>query len=252
MHHSIDEIEDRLDRATNLLRQAKNVAVLTGAGISAESGVPTFRGGGGLWEGHPIEEVATPEGFARNPALVWRFYNMRREALRQVLPNPGHLALVALEQRLRDRFTLITQNVDGLHAIAGNQRLLEIHGRLSRVRCTSCEFSRDCPGESLPALPKCPDCGDLLRPDVVWFHEMLPQDIWRKAELAVTRCDCFLVVGTSAVVYPAAGLVQTARQHGASVIEFNLEQTPASALAHVSLFGPSGKTLPEVMQRLRT
>lgn len=250
MHHAIDELEDRFDRAATLLRQAKHVAVLTGAGVSAESGVPTFRDNGGLWENHPVEEVATPEGFRRDPPMVWRFYNMRRVALTKVAPNPGHHALVKLEDRLGDQFTLITQNVDGLHVAAGSRRVLEVHGRLSRVRCTSCEYLKDRPGEALDDLPKCPDCGELLRPDVVWFNEMLPHRVWREACLAAEECDCFLVVGTSAVVYPAAGLVRTARTLGASVIEFNLEETPASAAAHVSLLGPSGRTLPEVVRRL--
>lgn len=250
MHHPIDEQEDRLDRAATLLRKASRVAVLTGAGVSAESGVPTFRGGGGLWEGHPVEEVATPEGFHNDPTMVWRFYNMRRAALTRVAPNPGHHALVELEGRLGEQFTLVTQNVDGLHAAAGSRRVLEIHGRLSRVRCTSCDHVKDRPGEELGELPRCPDCGELLRPDVVWFNEMLPHRIWREATLAAEGCDCFLVVGTSAVVYPAAGLVRTARAQGASVIEFNLEETLASAAANVSLFGPSGQTLPEVIRRL--
>jgi NAD-dependent deacetylase len=250
VHHEVDELEDRYDRAAALLRQAKRVAVLTGAGVSAESGVPTFRGGGGLWEGHPVEEVATPEGFRADPPMVWRFYNMRRAALTQVAPNPGHRALVALEERLGDQFTLITQNVDGLHVAAGSRRVLEVHGRLSRVRCTSCDYIKDRPGEALADLPECPECRGLLRPDVVWFNEMLPHRVWREACLAAERCDCFLVVGTSAVVYPAAGLVRTARTMGASVVEFNLEETPASAAAHVSLLGPSGRTLPEVVRRL--
>jgi NAD-dependent deacetylase len=250
LHHAIDEHEDRLDRAAALLRAARRVAVLTGAGVSAESGVPTFRDNGGLWENHPIEEIATPEAFHRDPAMVWRFYNLRRAALTRVAPNPGHHALVTLEQRLGDQFTLITQNVDGLHFAAGSRRVLEVHGRLSRVRCTSCDHVKDRPGEPLDDLPKCPDCGGLLRPDVVWFHEMLPHRVWREACLAAEGCDCFLVVGTSAVVYPAAGLVQTARAVGASVIEFNVQETPASAAAHVSLLGPSGQTLPEVVRRL--
>jgi NAD-dependent deacetylase len=245
------EDDDRLDRAAELLRRASRVAVLTGAGVSAESGVPTFRGGGGLWGGHPVEEVATPEGFQRDPTMVWRFYNMRRAALTKVQPNPGHHALVALEDRLgSDHFTLATQNIDGLHAAAGSRHVLELHGRLSRVRCTACSYLADRPGEELPELPQCPDCGELLRPDVVWFNEMLPHRVWREASQRTEACECFLVVGTSAVVYPAAGLVRMARAAGAAVIEFNLEETPASGLADVSLFGPSGQTLPEVIRRL--
>lgn len=253
MHHPVDSPDpmERLDRAAHLLRQARRVAVLTGAGISAESGIATFRGAGGLWEGHAIEEVATPEAFERDPRLVWRFYNMRRAQLASVQPNPGHRALVALEERLgTDHFTLITQNIDALHQAAGSRQVLELHGRLSRVRCTHCSYLADRPGEVLPDLPRCPECTHLLRPDVVWFHEMLPPGIWRQAETQTERCDCFLVVGTSAVVYPAAGLIQTALRAGASVLEFNLEATPASRNAEVSLFGPSGQLLPEIVRRL--
>jgi NAD-dependent deacetylase len=245
------DLDADLGRAAALLRRASHVAVLTGAGVSAESGVPTFRGAGGLWEGHAVEEVATPEAFARDPALVWRFYHLRRAALAAVRPNPGHHALAALEARLGpDRFTLATQNIDGLHQAAGSGQVLELHGRLSRVRCTVCTYLADRPGEELPHLPRCPKCAELLRPDVVWFNEMLPHRVWRQACERAEGCDCFLVVGTSAIVYPAAGLVQMARRAGASVVEFNLEATPASASADVSLFGPSGQLLPEVMRRL--
>jgi NAD-dependent deacetylase len=251
VHHPIEEYDlpSALSRAAELLRPAKRVTVLSGAGVSAESGVATFRGAGGLWEGHRVEDVATPHAFAHDPALVWRFYNLRRASMSSVRPNPGHLALVELEKRLGDGFTLVTQNIDGLHLTAGNRRVLEIHGRLSRVKCTECEYVEDRPGEALPELPRCPQCEALLRPDVVWFEEMLPPGVWREACLA-SRCDCFLVVGTSAVVYPAAGLIQMARSAGASVLEFNVERTEASHAADVSLYGPSGQTLPEVLRRL--
>jgi NAD-dependent deacetylase len=253
MHHPVetDDLEQALDRAAELLRRAERVAVLTGAGISAESGVPTFRGAGGLWEGYDITEVATPRAFARNPGLVWRFYNRRRAALGKVAPNPGHRALAALERRWSsDRFTLITQNIDGLHQAAGSRHVLEVHGRLSRVRCSACAYKADLPGEELPPLPRCPECDELLRPDVVWFEEMLPEDVWDEACRETERCHAFLVVGTSAVVYPAAGLILTARQAGAAVLEFNLEATQASDIALVCLHGPSGRLLPEVVRRL--
>lgn len=251
MHHPLDNLDERLTTAAEMLRQAERIAVLTGAGVSAESGVATFRGAGGLWEGHPIAEVATPEGFERNPELVWQFYNQRRASLRSIQPNPGHRALVALEDRLgSDRFALITQNVDGLHQAAGSRNILELHGRLSRVRCTACAYIADRPDEDLPPMPRCPTCTARLRPDVVWFNEMLPQRIWREACEQTGQCQCFLVVGTSAVVYPAAGLIRMARAVGARVLEFNLEATPASSAADVSLFGPSGETLPAVIERL--
>lgn len=253
MHHFVDcgEQEAAINQAADILRRADRLVVLTGAGVSAESGVPTFRGSNGLWEGHHIEEVATPEAFQRDPKLVWRFYNMRRAALAGIQPNPAHRALVELERRWGPaRFTLVTQNIDGLHQAAGSQRVLELHGRLSRVRCTACRYIADRPGESLPELPRCPECDELIRPDVVWFHEMLPQDIWLQAAERTTSCSCFLVVGTSAVVYPAAGLIRMARDVGAALLEFNIERTAASRSVDVGLYGPAGRLLPEVVRHL--
>jgi NAD-dependent deacetylase len=252
MHPAIDHEsnDEALARAARILRPAHKVAVLTGAGISAESGLATFRGGGGLWEGHRVEDVATPGAFQRDPALVWRFYNLRRANLAKVLPNPGHHALVELERRLGADFTLVTQNVDGLHQAAGNQSVLEIHGCLRRVRCVGCERVTDRGAEALPDLPRCEACAQLLRPDVVWFEEPLPELIWKRSVDAVQSCDCFLVVGTSAVVYPAAGLIDVARMEGADVIEVNLQPSAASARVDVLLLGPSGTTLPELLKRL--
>jgi NAD-dependent deacetylase len=253
MHHPIHEEthDEALDRAAGLLRAARKVAVLTGAGISAESGLATFRGAGGLWEGHRVDEVATPSAFAQRPALVWRFYNARRAALTTVRPNPGHLALVALERRLGpDLFTLITQNVDGLHQLAGSQHVLELHGGLRRVRCSGCGVVTDRGLEPLGDLPRCAACDALLRPDVVWFYEALSPDIWERSDEAARTCDCCLVVGTSAIVHPAAGLIDTARLHGAAVIEVNVEPSAASARVDVLLLGPSGTLLPQLIQRL--
>ncbi len=240
-----------IDRAVELLRNADRVTALTGAGVSAESGLATFRGAGGLWEGHRVEEVATPMAFQRDPSLVWRFYNARRTALRSVRPNPGHLALAALERRLTpDRFALITQNVDGLHQAAGSRRVLELHGNLGRVRCTGCGLVADRSADDLGGLPRCGPCGQLLRPDVVWFYESLPGGVWAEAEAAARACQCFLVIGTSAVVYPAAGLVEVARDAGARVIEVNLEPTAISGVVDVSVYGPSGKVLPALVDGL--
>ena len=240
-----------IEHAAQILSKAKRVAALTGAGISAESGLATFRGAGGLWEGQRVEDVATPRAFRRDPALVWRFYNMRRANLASVRPNPGHEALVDLERRLGpDAFTLVTQNVDGLHRAAGSRNVLEIHGTLRRVRCSGCDAVEDRGTEALADLPHCTECNALLRPDVVWFEEMLPQDLWRQAEEAAQACDCFLVIGTSAIVYPAAGLVESARINGAAIIEVNLTATPASSQADVVLLGPSGTVLPALVERL--
>ncbi len=252
MHPPIDHesFDEALDRAAGLLRSAQKVAALTGAGISAESGLATFRGAGGLWEGQRVEDVATPRGFCRDPALVWRFYNLRRANLATVMPNPGHQALVQIEKRLGENFTLVTQNVDGLHQSAGSHNVLEIHGAIRRVRCCSCTRVTDRGVEALAELPHCEECQGLLRPDVVWFEECLPEDIWAHAVAAVQACDCFLMIGTSAVVYPAAGLIDIARMGGADVIEVNLEPSAASARAEVVLLGPSGTTLPELVKRV--
>jgi NAD-dependent deacetylase len=253
MHPPVDDDRDSaLDRAAELLRAARAVAVLTGAGVSAESGVPTFRDADGLWEGHPIEDVATPAAFRRDPRLVWQFYNARRANLAQVQPNPGHIALARLEEHFgSDHFTIITQNVDGLHRRAGSRNVVELHGNLTRTRCTGCGRVEDHGCEPLGDLPLCPSCRGQLRPDIVWFTEMLPPDAWEAAETAAERCDCLLVVGTSAVVYPAAGLITTARLGGSTVIECNLQHTAASHLADVCLFGRSGDLLPQLIDRWR-
>jgi NAD-dependent deacetylase len=244
------ETED-LDRAAGFLRSARRVVVLTGAGVSAESGVPTFRDAGGLWEGHPVEEVATPAAFRRDPKLVWKFYNLRRAGLRAVEPNSGHHALARLEGRIgAGRYALITQNVDGLHRRAGSRRVLELHGNLAHTRCTGCGVIEDRGLEPLGDLPACLRCRALLRPDIVWFTEALPDGVYESAFAAVERCECLLVAGTSAVVYPAAGLIPVARRLGAKVIEVNLTRTDASDWADVCLTGPSGQVLPQLIDRL--
>jgi len=251
-----DELDRAVRAAAEALGRATRVAVLTGAGVSAESGVPTFRAGDGLWEGHRIEDVASPDGFLRDPRLVWQFYNGRRGNVGRVQPNPGHTALATLEQRFRDGFTLVTQNVDGLHQVAGNRNVLEVHGSLRRTRCTECGAVRDRGLDSLADLPTCELCAGLLRPDIVWFGEMLPTMVWERAVEAAGACDVFLVVGTSAVVHPAAGLINLARRagwlsgQGTTVIEFNLTRTVASDAADVGLYGPSGQTLPRVVEIL--
>jgi NAD-dependent deacetylase len=252
-----DELSEALDQAAGYLRAANRVCVLTGAGVSAESGVPTFRASDGLWEGHRIEDVATPTGWERNPRLVWAFYNARRANVSTVQPNPGHFALAELERRWGDRFTLVTQNVDGLHRAAGSKNVLEIHGSLHRTRCLACHEVLDRGLEPLAEVPKC-ECGGLLRPDIVWFHESLPPDVWEAALMAADACDVLLVVGTSAVVHPAASLVPVAKRRstwdniraGAKVIEVNLASTDASHMADVGLYGPSGQVLPKLVERL--
>ncbi|MSR54149.1 MAG: NAD-dependent deacylase [Gemmataceae bacterium] len=245
------ESQRNIDLAAEVLANASTVAVLTGAGVSAESGVPTFRASDGLWEGHRIEDVASPEGFGRNPGLVWQFYNARRANVAKVKPNPAHTFLAQLEDLFPKAFTLVTQNVDGLHQLAGSRNVLELHGSLRRTRCTVCEEVRDQFLDPLAEMPTCVLCEGLLRPDIVWFGEILPQEIWLDAVEATISCEVFLVVGTSAVVHPAAGLIELAQTAGAKVVEANLTPTVASDVADIGLYGPSGQLLPQVMKRFR-
>jgi NAD-dependent deacetylase len=235
-----------LEHAAERLRRARRVVAFTGAGVSAESGVPTFRGAGGLWEGHPIEEVATPQGFAADPHKVWRFYEERRCNLARCRPNPAHEVLARWQGRF-PAFTLVTQNVDGLHEDAGAGGVLHLHGSIWTVRCTSCgreRVERTVPLAAVP--PRCPACGAMERPGVVWFGECLPEDVMRAASRAAAAADVLLVVGTAAVVYPAAGLVQTAAAAGATVIEVNPEASALAHLADVELRGPAGVLLPQL------
>ena len=235
----------QISRIREALAQARRVVALTGAGISAESGVPTFRGADGLWRNFRATELATPEAFARDPALVWEFYNWRRELLGPLSPNAAHRALVALEQRLPD-FRLITQNIDGLHRAAGSRRVLELHGNIWRLRCTGCgRITED--RRSLPARPVCDACGQLLRPHVVWFGEPLDPAILDQALEALAACQVLLIIGTSGNVQPAASMGMGAKRHGALVAEINLEATPYSEAYDVSLLGRAGEILPLVV-----
>lgn len=228
------------------LRQARSVSVLTGAGVSAESGVPTFRGDNGLWRQYRPEDLATPGAFARDPKLVWEWYDWRRGLIAQAKPNAGHQALVDLENRVPS-FTLITQNVDGLHELAGSRNILEVHGSIWKVRCTSCEREHTDRRTPLPEIPPKCECGAPLRPGVVWFGEGLPQRVWQDAEAAARTADVFLLIGTSAVVYPAAGLAQIAKASGARVVEINIAETVLSGSIDEFLQGPSGELLPQLI-----
>jgi len=201
------------------------IVFLTGAGISAESGVPTFRGAGGLWKNFKPEELATVDAFERDPKLVWEWYNWRRELIAPARPNPAHNALVQLEIKTRN-YTLITQNVDGLHDRAGSGRMLKLHGDIWRLRCTTCGANWPDRRVPLPKIPPHCQCGGLARPGVVWFGEPLPDGMMKEAEHAVAAAQVFLVVGTSANVYPAASLIPYAKQGSAKVIEINTEDTP--------------------------
>jgi NAD-dependent deacetylase len=248
---SVDEqtLPDGIALARRWLAAAQRVVVLTGAGCSAESGVPTFRGASGLWRQFRPEALATPEAFARDPKLVWEWYDWRRQRIAEAQPNPGHLALVALEQRLGEGFALFTQNVDGLHERAGSQRVWRLHGDIWLLRCTGCGHQEHNPATPLPELPpRCGRCGSLFRPGVVWFGEPLPADVLQAAFAAARRAEVCLVLGTSSMVYPAALIPQHALKAGARVVEINLEPTELSAQVHLSLRGRTGELLPQIVQ----
>jgi NAD-dependent deacetylase len=235
-----------IEQAREWLTQAASVAVLTGAGISAESGVPTFRGAGGLWKEYKPEELATPEAFARDPRLVWEWYDWRRDLIAKAHPNAAHCALVEIEKR-KPEFTLITQNVDGLHDLAGNCKILKLHGDIWRMRCTVCGANFPNRRVPLPKLPPHCACGGMARPGVVWFGESLPDGMMKEAEHAAAAAQVFLVIGTSAVVFPAAGLIPFAKESGARVIEINTEATAFSGVVDCALQGPAGELLPRLL-----
>jgi NAD-dependent deacetylase len=221
----------------------RNIVVLTGAGISAESGIATFRGPGGLWEGHRVEDVCTPEALARDPGLVHRFYDLRRAALASVVPNPAHEALARLDAAWPGELLIVTQNVDDLHERAGTKRLLHMHGELKSALCADCGERRVWDGD-LPPGTVCDACGaTALRPDIVFFGEM-PYDMAR-IDAALAEADLFVSIGTSGAVYPAAGFVRTARYHGAATLELNLERSEGSGWFAESRLGPAGVLVPE-------
>ncbi|HTJ28590.1 MAG TPA: NAD-dependent deacylase [Candidatus Limnocylindria bacterium] len=231
----LDDLRERLDRA-------RSVCVLTGSGISAESGLPTFRGVGGLWRDHRVEELASPAGFARDPRLVWSWYDERRRAHAAVEPSAGHVALAAIERRVPD-FTLATQNVDSLHIRAGSRNVLELHGKLREARCTRCARHRAFDDAfDLGALEHA-DCGGMWRPDIVWFGEALPHDVLDAAVAAARRAELMLVVGTSGLVQPAASLA-TKRVTGAYVVEINPEETALTPLVDHSIRARASDVLP--------
>jgi NAD-dependent deacetylase len=215
-----------------LLHKAKTVAVLTGAGISAESGIPTFRGQDGLWKNHRAEDLATPQAYAKNPLLVWEWYKLRFDIVMKAEPNAAHHALVKLAEQ--KNLTLVTQNVDGLHERAGSQNVLELHGNITRGRCERCGDLEPLQiGFDIP--PRCKTCGSRCRPNVVWFGETLPQAVFQKAYEAFASSDVALIIGTSGMVEPAASLARLAKQQGGYVIEINPDETPLSVVANLTL-----------------
>jgi NAD-dependent deacetylase len=251
LSHLSESVLPALAEARAWLRAARRVVVLAGAGLSAESGIPTFRGAGGLWRNFRPEELATPEAFARQPQLVWEWYDWRRQIIARAEPNPGHRALAALDARL-ERFDLVTQNVDGVEERAGCRRVWRLHGDIWLVRCTGCGREARDLRAPLPELPpRCAGCGGLLRPGVVWFGETLPEAALAAAFAAAKQAEVCLVLGTSAVVHPAALVPRAALEAGAKVVEINLEATELSPLAHVSLRGRTGELLPPIVGEAR-
>jgi len=238
-------MQTEIEKLKNRLRSAGPLVVLTGAGVSAESGVPTFRGADGLWQGHNPQELATPEAFEADPFLVWEWYDWRRSIISRIQPNPAHYAIAELEKRFLE-FTLITQNVDGLHAQAGSRKLIELHGSIWRVQCVECGNSSENRVVPIKILPRC-SCGGLLRPGVVWFGEPLPEEALFRAFEASSNAAVMLVVGTSGVVQPAASLALRASGAGAFVAEINPEETPLSPAVDLRLAGPAGKLMPTLL-----
>jgi NAD-dependent deacetylase len=237
--------EDRLNLPSDVLRRirnAKSASVLTGAGVSAESGIPTFRGAGGIWEKYDFTKLATPQGFKEDPRLVWEWYQLRQKEIKKAKPNAAHIAIVHMEDHF-PRFSVLTQNIDGMHKKAGSRNVVELHGSIWRMRCSrdGLTIQNDDPVTEIP--PMC-QCGSILRPDVVWFGEQLSPDVVDEASRVANESEVMFVVGTSAVVYPAAALPAITKNSGGLVIEINLEPTDITSYADVSLFGPAGEMLP--------
>jgi NAD-dependent protein deacetylase/lipoamidase len=236
------------DRFLSILKSARHVVVSTGAGVSAESGVPTFRGADGLWKKFRPEELATFEAFQANPKIVWEWYQYRRDIIHSIRPNPGHRAIAEMPG-LFEKFDLITQNVDGLHRAAGSEDVIELHGNIMRNKCVDCGgMTDDLEFTQFPPLCR---CGGRLRPDVVWFGEMLPAKALERAERASLSCDIFFSVGTSGVVQPAAGLPYLARRHGAYIVEINPEVTDLTYTTDEHFCGRSGEILPALLEKMK-
>lgn len=236
------------EKAVQILNGSKYVIVLTGAGVSRESNVPTFRGTDGLWRNYDAMELATPEAFARDPKTVWEWYTWRQGLIGTCDPNPAHETLVEFEQTGLLK-SLITQNVDGLHRRAGSENVLEVHGNLWAMKCTSCDH-RDRLTSPAEGIPNCPQCGSYLRPDVVWFGEQLDPSIMNKVYNELEKADTIMVIGTSALVHPAASFPLVIRQQGGNIIEMNVEKTPLTSYSNVHLSGKAGEVLPRLKSLL--
>ena len=240
------EINDSL---IDTLKNSESIVFFTGAGISAESGIATFRGKEGLWNKFKPEELANFDAFMRNPELVWEWYNYRRRIVHEAKPNAAHLTIAEMQNHFKD-VTVVTQNVDNLHRRAGSKKIFELHGNIEKNYCINCkkDFNEELDFSS--GVPKC-DCGGLIRPGVVWFGEFLPEDQYLGGEKAAMNAEVFFVVGTSAVVYPAAGLVYTAKASGATIVEINIEETEISSSVNYSYFGKAGEILPKIFEEYK-
>ena len=238
------------DRLLKRLEKAYSVAVLTGAGISASSGIPTFRGKDGIWKKFKPEELANYNAFVKNPKLVWEWYDWRRNLIKNVRPNPAHYALVDLENIFKD-FAVITQNVDNLHSLAGSNKLIELHGNIMRNKCIECGKPFEGDFNLKEGIPKCTTCGGMIRPNVVWFGENLPEDQIMAAQELAMRCEVFFSIGTSSIVEPAASLPYMAKGNGAYLVEINIEETPLTGSANEFIQGPADKILPELIVKLQ-
>ena len=232
------------------LGESESIVFFTGAGISSESGIPTFRGKDGIWNKLRPEELANFDAFIRNPEMVWEWYNHRKKIIHESQPNPAHLTIAEMQNHFND-VTVVTQNIDNLHRRAGSNTIFELHGNIERNYCINCKKFYNEELDFSKGVPKC-ECGGLIRPDVVWFGEYLPEDQFLGGEKAAINSDIFFVVGTSAIVYPAAGLVYTARQSGSSIVEINIEETPFSSIADYSYFGKAGEVLPIILEEYKS
>ncbi len=238
------------DDVINKVASAKSIVFFTGAGVSAESGIPVFRGKNGIWNKLKPEELANFNAFLKNPEMVWEWYNHRKQIIDQSEPNAAHLSISEFQKYFQN-VSVITQNIDNLHRRAGSKIVYELHGNIERNYCINCRtfYNDDLPFEE--KVPKC-KCGGLIRPDIVWFGEMLPEKEFTSDEKAISGCNIFFIVGTSAVVYPAASLIYAAKDYGAFIIEINIEKTNASRIADQSFFGKAGDILPEILNLIKT
>lgn len=237
------------NKLIDALKEAGSVVFFTGAGISSESGIATFRGKEGLWNKFKPEELASFDAFIKNPDIVWEWYNYRKKIAHQAKPNPAHLTIAEMQNHFKD-VTVVTQNIDNLHRRAGSKKIFELHGNIERNFCIDCKKFHNEELNFSTGVPRC-ECGGLIRPDVVWFGEYLPEDQFIGGEKAAVGADIFFVVGTSAIVYPAAGLVYTAKASGAIIVEINIEETPLSNMVDYSFFGKAGEILPALFDQYK-